>query len=252
MNRRKLLNYLLSTGDYCFKIDNFLIPKRLISERGYPINLEYNRQQNVDQGSFWSPNFRKVLEKKYKKTVYIREFPLIIQDQDVWRGLCNKYCVSDIEHRRKNYFVADYFFPRQSMLVEIDLDYHLDVYDNARDEYVQNTYGISTLRFYKFGEKKAKDKQYIRDFNSWLAKRKGLVTSLDYTTMILEKFNKANGDIIQFLDFVEANLNKARDGIFDLSAYSHLLSGWDAVRRIDMIISNIYGIRVVVSNWRYR
>lgn len=79
MNRRKLLNYLLSTGDYCFKIDNFLIPKRLISERGYPINLEYNRQQNVDQGSFWSPNFRKVLEKKYKKTVYIREFPLIIQ-----------------------------------------------------------------------------------------------------------------------------------------------------------------------------
>lgn len=234
MNRRKLLNYLLSTGDYCFKIDNFLIPKRLISERGYPINLEYNRQQNVDQGSFWSPNFRKVLEKKYKKTVYIREFPLIIQDQDVWRGLCNKYCVSDIEHRRKNYFVADYFFPRQSMLVEIDSDYHLDVYDNARDEYVQNTYGISTLRFYKFGEKKAKDKQYIRDFNSWLAKRKGLVTSLDYTTMILEKFNKA------------------RDGIFDLSAYSHLLSGWDAVRRIDMIISNIYGIRVVVSNWRCR
>lgn len=70
--------------------------------------------------------------------------------------------------------------------------------------------------------------------------------------MILEKFNKANGDIIQFLDFVEANLNKARDGIFDLSAYSHLLSGWDAVRIIDMIISNIYGIRVVVSNWRYR
>lgn len=70
--------------------------------------------------------------------------------------------------------------------------------------------------------------------------------------MIIEKFNKDNGDVVQLLDFVEANLNKARNGIFDLSAYSHLLSGWDAVRRIDMIISSMYGIRVIVSNWRYR
>lgn len=252
MNRRKLLNYLLSTGEYCFSVDDFLVPKRLRSERGYPINLEYNRQQNLDQGSAWSPCFHKALKNKYKKMTYTREFPLIIQDQDVWRGLCNKYCVSDIEHRRKNYFVADYFFPRHSMLVEIDSDYHLDVYDQARDEYVQSTYGISTLRFYKFGEKKAKDKQYLKEFNSWLAERKGLVTTLDYTTMIIEKFNKDNGDVVQLLDFVEANLNKARNGIFDLSAYSHLLSGWDAVRRIDMIISSMYGIRVIVSNWRYR
>lgn len=72
MNRRKLLNYLLTVGDYCFKIDNFLIPKRMISERGYPINLEHNRQRNLDQGSAWSPNFRKVLEKKYKKMIYTR------------------------------------------------------------------------------------------------------------------------------------------------------------------------------------
>lgn len=248
MNRRKLLNYLLSTGDYCFKIDNFLIPKRLISERGYPINLEYNRQQNVDQGSFWSPNFRKVLEKKYKKTVYIREFPLIIQDQDVWRGLCNKYCVSDIEHRRKNYFVADYFFPRQSMLVEIDSDYHLDVYDNARDEYVQNTYGISTLRFYKFGEKKAKDKQYIRDFNSWLAKRKGLVTSLDYTTMILEKFYKENEDILDLLELIDILVQRKsiKDNTYTLNPV--MIQGMSeySIHKLQYIVFNTYGVKVML------
>ena len=44
----------------------------MISERGYPINLEHNRQRNLDQGSAWSPNFRKVLEKKYKKMIYTR------------------------------------------------------------------------------------------------------------------------------------------------------------------------------------
>lgn len=248
MNRRKLLNYLLTTGDYCFKIDNFLIPKRLISERGYPINLEYNRQQNLGQGSTWSPNFRKLLEKRYKKVVYTREFPLIIKNQDVWRGLCNKYCVSDIDHRRKNYFVADYFFPHQSMLVEIDSDYHLDVYDNARDEYVQSTYGISTLRFYKFGEKKTKDKQYIREFNSWLAKRKGRTTSLDYTTMILEKFYKENEDILDLLELIDILVQRKsiKDNTYTLNPV--MIQGMSeySIHKLQYIVFNTYGVKVML------
>ena len=248
MNRRKLLNYLLTVGDYCFNVDNFLVPKRIISERGYPINLEDNRQRNLNQGSRWSPEFHKKLKKRYKGMIYTREFPLIIQDQDVWRGLCNKYCVSEIEHRRKNYFVADYFFPRHSMLVEIDSDYHNDVYYQARAEYVQSTYGISTLRLYKFGESKTKDKQYLREFNSWLAERKGLVTSLDYTTMIIEKFYKDNEDILDLLELIDILVQRKsiKDNIYTLNPVMiQGMSGY-SIHKLQYIVFNTYRVKVML------
>lgn len=248
MNRRKLLNYLLSTGEYCFNVDDFLVPKRLRSERGYPINLEYNREQNLNQGSRWSPGFHETLKKKYKKMIYTREFPLIIQDQDVWRGLCNKYCVSDIEHRRKNYFMADYFFPRHSMLVEVDSDYHSDVYDLARDEYVQITYGISTLRLYKFGEDKIKEKQYLEKFNSWLADRKGLVTTLDYTTMILEKFYKDNEDILDLLELIDTLVQRRsiKDNTYILNPVMIQGMSRDSIYKLQYIVYNLHGVKVML------
>ena len=248
MNRRKLLNYLLTTGDYCFNVDNFLVPKRIISERGYPINLEDNRRRNLNQGSRWSPEFHKTLKKRYKKMIYTREFPLIIQDQDVWRGLCNKYCVSEIEYRRKNYFVADYFFPRHSMLVEIDSDYHNDVYDQARDEYVQITYGIRTLRFYKFGESKIKNKQYLREFNSWLAERKGLVTSLDYTTMIIEKFYKDNEDILDLLELIDLLVRRKSIKYNTYTLNPVIIQGMSehSIYKLQYIVFNMYGVKVML------
>ena len=83
MKKKRLLKYLRGNRDYTFKIKNYLIPKQFVTIKNNPIDLEKNRENNLEQGSTWSPKFRKFLDTKHKSIGYIREFPLIIKDQNL-------------------------------------------------------------------------------------------------------------------------------------------------------------------------
>ena len=131
-------------------VGEYLFPKFLISTKNNIIDLEDNREQNLHQGSRWSPNFKNFLDTEYKSVRYIREFPIIIRDRKLWRSLCIKYQL-DGDKLGRNYFLIDYFMPDFNLLVEIDSQLHEIDYDKARDDYIRLKYGLETLRFYEYG-----------------------------------------------------------------------------------------------------
>ena len=45
-------------------VGEYLFPKFLITTKGKVIDLEENREQNLHQGSRWSPNFKNFLDTK--------------------------------------------------------------------------------------------------------------------------------------------------------------------------------------------
>lgn len=150
MDKKILKRYLRGNNRYSFMVDGYLFPKFLISTKNNIIDLEDNREQNLHQGSRWSPNFKNFLDTEYKSVRYIREFPIIIKDRKLWKSLCIKYQL-DEDKLGRNYFLVDYFMPDFNLLVEIDSQLHEIDYDKARDEYIRLKYGLETLRFYEYG-----------------------------------------------------------------------------------------------------
>lgn len=150
MDKKILKRYLIGNNRYSFMVGEYLFPKFLISTKNNIIDLEDNREQNLHQGSRWSPNFKNFLDTEYKSVRYIREFPIIIRDRKLWESLCIKYQL-DEDKQGRNYFSVDYFMPDFNLLVEIDSQLHEIDYDKARDDYIRLKYGLETLRFYEYG-----------------------------------------------------------------------------------------------------
>lgn len=150
MDKKILKRYLRGNNRYSFMVDGYLFPKFLISTKNNIIDLEDNREQNLHQGSRWSPNFKNFLDTEYKSVRYIREFPIIIKDRKLWKSLCTKYQL-DEDKLGRNYFLVDYFMPDFNLLVEIDSQLHEIDYDKARDDYIRLKYGLETIRFYEYG-----------------------------------------------------------------------------------------------------
>lgn len=203
MKKRRLLKYLRGNRDYTFKIKNYLIPKQFVTVKNNPIDLENNRENNLEQGSTWSPKFQEFLDTKHKSIGYIREFPLIIKDQNLWSSLCKVYQVPK-GLRCRNYFMADYFIHDYNFIVEIESQYHNEEYDKARDDYIKREYGLDTLRFYEYG--RDANQKFLDDFEFLVnyCKRLNVVpVKIKYGNTILENYKIINEDIIKIIDKIE-------------------------------------------------
>ena len=83
-------------------------------------------------------------------------------DREKWLEICPslEYTSNKKTHNIQdtNYFLADYFFPEYSVIIELDSAYHDTGFrmelDKARDEYLLSEYGIETFRVRGFGFKK--------------------------------------------------------------------------------------------------
>jgi len=66
MRNDKLIKYLRVNKNYSFMLGKFLIPKGIMTIKGNPHDLEQSREDNIVQGSAWSPYFQNFLDTKHK------------------------------------------------------------------------------------------------------------------------------------------------------------------------------------------
>jgi hypothetical protein len=254
MNNNILKGMVTRCSDYSFQIGSYSFPKQIKSYSGKIIDLEDNRLQNLQQGSSWSPNFERYLGNQYTGTVFHREFPFLIDNRPLWKEISDYFGVSPSKKDR-NYFLADYFFPNYNLAVEIDSRLHDPIYDQARDEYMQEMCGTTFLRFFNFSES---NKYFTNCFSSTLNKinqfkeEYGIIGFIEFdnSSFALDSFYRINSDIIGVVNKLETliiNDHKLWTGV-----YSILLSDFDeASRRIlldPIYFKRIYRIFYTVYN----
>lgn len=247
-------------SDYSFQIGSYSFPKQIKSYSGKVIDLEQNRLQNLQQGSNWSPNFEQYLVNQYTGTVFHREFPFLISNKTLWKEISDYFGVSPSKKDR-NYFMVDYFFPNYNLVVEVDSRLHDPIYDRARDEYMQEMYGTTFLRFFNFS---SSNKYFTRCFSSTLNKIEqfkkdyriiGFI-EFDNSSFTLDNFYRINSDIEDVVNRLEEliiNDHKLWTGV-----YSILLSDFDepsrrilldpeCFKRIYSIFYTVYNISVFIK-----
>lgn len=253
MKKKKLLKYLIGNRDYTFKIKNYLIPKQFVTVKNNPIDLEQYRENNLVQGSTWSPKFREFLDNKHKSIGYIREFPLIIKDQNLWLSLCKIYQVPKVL-RSRNYFMVDYFIHDYNFIVEIDSQYHNEEYDKARDDYIKREYGLDIIRFYEYG--RDANQKFLDDFEFLVnyCKRLNVVpVKISYSDSIIYNYLYINFDIITVIKIAESLLASCKNKKtlvltsenLGSSEYSKLLDERN-LNEITNYFRSIYGTRVIL------
>lgn len=214
MDLNLIRNYVIRDKYYVENIGGYIIPKVLENN----INLCSNRQSILlNKDSKYSRNFRKFIDSKLtteKYLEYIREFPIIIENRELWNDILDKFSISVNDKMRKiNYFLIDYFFPYLGISIEIDSEYHNTrlIYDKARDIYIENVYGIIIYRFYKFGSSDEYTIPYINRFGNTVnnilcyLKNNNLLMNkivIDYSKTIVKNFIKDNIRSFNFIDII--------------------------------------------------
>ena len=219
MDIELIKRYVLGSKRYIDIIEEgYVIPKLIFGDSGNKIYLEKIRKNlKENQDSDYSIMFRKdlkILSRNSKMDCslyrYVREFPIIIEDRDLWEILVEQTGI--IDKKDSKYFLLDYFFPYLGLIVEIDSQYHKyrKNYDYARDLYIKNKYGIDTVRFYEYGKDDQQRKLCIEEFNKRsknLYKNKinnwNLVYDkypINFDKTVINNFIQENSNILHFID----------------------------------------------------
>ena len=157
-------------GDYvmrdwesrCFKVNNFYLPKKIVTSNKNKISLERNRRKLLKQAN--SPYSRKMKDWLNEGGFnYVQEFIIIVENKDLWNDIINTYDFTDEErekYKSMNYFSLDFLLLNSLTCIEIDSNYHNNkkLLDQARDVYIELYYEIKTIRLFHFGDDPAKDK----------------------------------------------------------------------------------------------
>lgn len=243
MNSNIILNYIINDRSYYFRIDDFIFPKHLKTSSNKLIDLELNRNQCLSQGSYWSPNFKKVLVSKFKFLKFHQEFPFIVENLSLWEYLSNKYKIKD--KNRINYFLADYFFPDLGLIVEIDSNLHELNYDRARDEYLMRAWGIQILRFFEFGKTIEDTRKYLSKFQKTISSLPKRNFMLNYSESMVNLFYERNKKYISILTTIENNIFNPNTYTFNNSTYKIPISIFNNIEKL-IIIDNIADIKYLV------
>lgn len=190
MRNDVLIKFLKSNKNYCFRIGEYIIPIQVRDFSGvHLVNLRNNRESNINSpNSKWVRYFEVLLSTFYTNYRYLKEFPLIIEDRNMWGSICRKTKITEEDYLHRNYFLTDYFFPEYNLAVEIDSDLHDQEYDKARDFYIKSNWGIDIIRMYEFGETPENMKRNIDLLNSRLLNNPQVPTEIDYSSSILDYF----------------------------------------------------------------
>lgn len=239
------MRYLKDNREYSFRLGDFIIPRYITSIKDCKIDLAKNRRNNLNQGSSWSPNFRKLLKDYYPSLNNIREFPLLIENRN---SLCDQYNVCE-KGRNRNYFLADYLFPDYNFIVEIDSQLHDPNYDIARDNYIVFSFGISILRLYEFGRDPLSDIPLINDFDIELYRMKrGGRALVDYSSAIVNRFYEENNEIMNAVDVIEGLIlsDSIVNNTYVLDPRSGLVNSFRDFKIVRDILYCTYGLNMVL------
>lgn len=215
MNIELIKNFVLRNINLFDTIEfGYLIPKNIKSKVGGKlINIKSNRQEALrNNSSKYSKRFEEDIKlfNNYTSLQYIKEFPIVIDDRDLWNNIMTNLCVDGNSKLRKTtYFLLDFYFINFNLAVEIDSKYHdgKEIYDTARDVYLKSKYGIETLRFYEYGNSTDSRYQFINTFRNYLDtfimynKNWGLVNrKVIFDDIIVNLFIQSNYKALEFIN----------------------------------------------------
>lgn len=206
MNKNLIKSFVLNSNYYTLNIDNiYKIPKFIHTINNNQINLENIRNTMINSDkSTYEPEFIKYVDKLKEKADkrkvlynYLREFPIIIENRELWKDILNNLNILEDKYINTNYFLLDFFFYESDLIVEIDSNYHngRKLYDKARDIYIKETFGIDTLRFFEYGKNNIDIDIYSSLFNKSIKEM--------YNKRF--KLNMRSGPV--FIDFTETLIN---------------------------------------------
>lgn len=206
MNKNLIKSFVLNSNYYTLNIDNiYKIPKFIHTINNNQINLENIRNTMINSDkSTYEPEFIKYVDKLKEKADkrkvlynYLREFPIIIENRELWKDILNNLNILEDKYINTNYFLLDFFFYESDLIVEIDSNYHngRELYDKARDIYIKETFGIDTLRFFEYGKNNIDTDIYSSLFNKSIKEM--------YNKRF--KLNMRSGPV--FIDFTETLIN---------------------------------------------
>ena len=223
MNRDLIKNFVLRNNYYSFYIENYAIPKVLNTINKKNINIYQKRNESLmRRESSYSKKFYEDIEnslknsKLYNKDLYyhsIKEFPIIIENRELWNNILNYLNIGVESSINTNYFLLDYFFPYIGLCIEIDSDYHngKKLYDQARDIYIKTYYGVDTIRFDKYGENKSLRKVFLDKFNNKIIEIDNYYSNngisarpwnIDYSELSINHFIVKNRRLIEISDLL--------------------------------------------------
>lgn len=203
MRKDNILKYVTKSNDYVIHSDLFMIPKYIDHYQitNLSFNMEIKREIYLNQGSKWSPLFRAILKHFYSNIKFDREIPLVIEDRKLWESLCSKYNV-DQDKTERTFFMVDYIFPYQNLIVEVDSRLHNIDYDKARDNYIKSVWGFNILRLYEFGREELGTIKNIEYFERYISIG-SINNNIDYADLLVKKFINNNSSLVPTLNWFE-------------------------------------------------
>ena len=241
MDINLIKNYVIKSNIYTRELEGYFIPTFIKESDGFEIPLYNNiKQALVKNSSPYSRDFENSIDRSLRYTKYIKEFPIIIENKELWSNIL--FCLNLENNSNNSYFLLDYFFPHLGFCVEIDSSYHdsRELYDKARDLYVYKEYGIETLRFYKYSSNSTEyNELFNKTINSKLKlfRNSSLITlrqiPIDYSNTIMNNFIQKNRQALEFIDNLVNYLGPWKFYINNTIKLSHLELG-----RIDCFTFN--------------
>lgn len=223
MRKDKLVEFLIRSG-FTFQVGEFIIPAFIFNKDNKTIDLRENRFSTFkERKSTWVRFFELIINRYYPNLNYCREVPLIIEDRNLWRNFCvteDVDCTPEILDR--NYFLADYIFPEYNLMVEIDSNLHDKEYDNARDDYVKNTWGFNILRFFEFGSNPSSMGKYLDRLDQATSPRNRNNAILDYFGYLENWFITKFPKVYNLIDQIELDLSNYKGVIKSIKLHNIL------------------------------
>lgn len=170
--------YVMKNDRYSFVInDHYIIPSNIRSYSGNYINIRSTVENSKLNGnSKYVRSFRKdfinlrdSVDKSMKKYFeFIQEFPVPIEDLNLWNNLLLREGLSltdNSEFFNRRFFLLDFLLYYPGIVVEVDSDFHdhkqRRLYDQVRDKYLKIKYGLETYRVEKYGDTQITDTYHI-------------------------------------------------------------------------------------------
>lgn len=207
----KILEHLKGNKKYIFEISGYYFPIYVINPvSGTRVNLEANRKDSIERPK---SSYVKNFEHDWKGPILIPEFPIIIENRELYLNLLEKYNIKTEMMKNpkysetmfikkawgKSYFLLDYYIPGTTKCIEIDGEFHKDPgmteLDKARDEYILEMYGIKTFRLPRYSRK---SKNLLDEIIS----EKSQELKIDFTDSIVKDYKIHNEE--QFRLYEEA------------------------------------------------
>lgn len=251
-DRELIKQFVMGNDRYSFVINgHYIVPSNIKSHNGNLINIRSAiGNSKLNGNSKYVKSFKKDFA-EFKVSIgkqrdicyeYIQEFPVPIEDLNLWNNLLLREGLSPInnsEFFNRRFFILDFLFFHSGVVVEIDSDFHDKPgrrnYDRARDKYLEKKYKLKILRIEKYGNLPETDKDSINQINNLIIQetnkyeRNGSNHFLDFSNTIVNNFISDYEGILRFID-------KIRNYLGDLFEYYNKI----ILTKLDLKIIDTY------------